>query len=70
MDKKQVTGNDKKRSFFDRKVQRQEKYQALAVTKLIPDDWDYVRLRKIDESPDIVIIQVRCLLRREHDAPG
>lgn len=70
MDKKQVTAKNTPRDFYDRKVQRQEKYQALAVTKLIPDDWDYVRLRKVAESPDSVTIHVRCLLRREQDAPG
>jgi len=60
-------GKHRRRTFFDRKVQRQEKYLAIAVTKLIPDDWDYVRLRKVDETEDSVTIHVRCLLRRGDD---
>jgi len=55
--KRQFTGVAKPRLFFDRKVQRTSTTRILSMGKVLPKDWEYVRL--IPEYMDASTIMLR-----------
>lgn len=65
-----IGGAHEPKDFFDRKIAQQGSTQYIAVTKVIPDDWDYVRITPLEQSDDTVVIRIRCLLRRDSGAQG
>jgi len=59
--KKQFTGKSKKREFFDRRVRTQGGSRVLSMGKIIPEGWSYVRLRKLSETPESVVVRLERL---------
>ena len=68
MGKKQFTGLSKPRRFYDRKVMDIGSSKAIAVTKVIPAEWTYVRIWKIKEKPKKVVLHIERLLADEQHA--
>ncbi len=60
--KKQFKGTSRARSFFDRKVQTYGYSRTLAMGKVLPKGWTYVRIRKIKEGEDFVTVKITKLL--------
>jgi len=63
------TGEAYPRKFFDRKVMRHGFSQVIAVTKIIPDDWAYVRLWPEFVGDDECVIRLECLMRSDNVPP-
>ena len=68
MSKHQFTGLSKPRRFFDRKIIDMGNSKVLAITKVIPAEWTYVRIWKIKEKPNKVVLHIEKLLADEQHA--
>lgn len=71
MDKsvKKFTGAYEPRSFFDRRVRIQGGSRVLSLGKFIPEDWSWVRVMKLEETPKSVILHFERLELNPVDAP-
>jgi len=63
--KRRFKGVSKPRSFFDRKLIRQGATRYLAVGKVLPKSWRYVRIEKLEESENHVILKTTKLLEEK-----
>jgi len=62
MSPKQFKGGAQPRTFFERTIRTAGGSRTIPVTKLLPKDWIYVRLRSTIKSKDYAIIEVQKLL--------
>lgn len=71
MSKRELKGSSEAypRKFFDRKVMRHGFSQVLAITKVIPDDWAYVRIWPEYAGEDEVVLRLECLMRSDNVPP-
>ena len=60
--KRQFKGTTKPKSHYDRKVVKMGYTITLSVGKLIPHDWSYVRIEKIEEAPTHVTLRIVKLI--------
>jgi len=65
--KRQFKSGPKTRTFFDRKVRQEGGSRVLSLSKLIPKDWTYVRIRLIRQTADYIQLDVEKLLGGERD---
>lgn len=57
-----------RRTFFDRKVLHYGQSRAVSLGKVIPKDWEYVRIGVIDKNPATVTIAITRLKVTESHA--
>jgi len=60
--KRQFRGTSKPRSHYDLKIWSIGYSRVLAVSKLIPKNWIYVRVHKVSSAEDQVTIRIEKLL--------
>lgn len=58
----------KRRTFFDRKVLHYGQSRAISLGKVIPKEWQYVRVGIIDKTPNIITVTFTRLLVSESHA--
>jgi len=66
---KRFTGAYEPRSFFDRRVRVQGGSRVLSLGKIIPDDWGWVRVWKLDETPKSITVHFERLELKPVYAP-
>jgi len=54
--------------FYDRKILKYGHSRVMAISRLIPKDWDLVRIYPLEKGTDYVIIGVRVLVRKNEKA--
>jgi len=59
---RQFKGGAKPRTFFDRKVRKEGHTRSLSLSKVIPEDWGYVRIRILKQKDDSVEIRITKML--------
>jgi len=59
--KRQFHVSTQKRTFFDRKVLNYGYSRTIALGKIIPKEWKYVRIRLIDQTPVTLTINIEKL---------
>ena len=60
--KRQFKGTGERRTFFDRKVRKVGYSRVLSMSKLIPEDWAWVRMRVLNKTNDAVEVLFTKLL--------
>jgi len=60
--KRQFSGVTKPRTFYDRKVGHYGQSRTLSLTKIIPKDWQYVRITPLKADETTFVIEVKKLL--------
>jgi len=68
--KRQFKSGPKTRPFFDRKVRQEGGSRVLSLSKLIPKDWTYVRIRLVSRSTDFISLEILKLLGGEKNEPS
>lgn len=63
--KRQFKGTSKTPKFYDRKVQHHRTGRTLSMSKVIPEDWAYVRIIPIDRGEDYIDLVIRKLMTVE-----
>jgi len=66
--KRQFKGATKPRTFFDRKVRIEGYTRSLSLGKVIPKDWQYVRIRVINKTQDFIKLEILKLMGGDNDA--
>lgn len=66
--KRQFHTAAKRRTFFDRKVIHYGASRTISLSKVIPEDWAYVRVCAIDKNPNSVTIIITKLMVSESHA--
>jgi len=66
--KRQFRGTSKPRSHYDLKIWNIGYSRVLAVSKLIPKNWIYVRVRSERDAENHVLLHVECLLEEKETA--
>lgn len=56
-----------RRTFFDRKVLNYGASRTLAVGKVIPKEWTYVRITPIEQTEDSVTIKIERMWGKKDD---
>ena len=59
---KQFKGTSKRRTFFDRKVRKVGYSRVLSMTKVVPEDWAYVRIIMMNRTSDAVEVLLEKLM--------
>jgi len=52
-----------RRTFFDRKVLKYGHSHSLSLGKILPKDWDYVRLRIVEQTEKHITLSIELLWR-------
>lgn len=60
--KRQLHVSAQKRTFFDRKVLEYGYSRTIALGKVIPADWSYVRITVVSKSDSTVTLEITKLL--------
>jgi len=60
--KRQFKGGAEPRTFFDRKVRHQGYSRSVSLGKVIPKDWQYVRIHIVQISKWAIDLQIQKLL--------
>ena len=68
--KKQFKGASRKPDFYDRKVIHSTAARLLAITKIIPEDWIYVRMWKMKQTKKAVTVIIEKLVGEDRVAPA
>jgi hypothetical protein len=66
--KRQFNHNKVKPLIYDRKVQRTGTSVVLSLTKLMPKDWLYVRIKPLEETEKKLVLEITKLWSVEDDA--
>lgn len=64
---RQFQTSAEKRSFFDRKVSPYGYSRMVALGKVMPKEWTYVRIRKIAETDRVLTITIERLRGKKDD---
>lgn len=67
--KRQFKGTSKPRTFFDRKVRQVGYTRYVALGKLIPEGWTYVRLTPLNQTPTTIEVLIERLELTKHGTP-
>ena len=65
---KQFRGTSKPRQSYDRKVRHVGYTSYVALGKVIPNDWQYVRLTPLNRSPNSVELLIEKLFGAKNNA--
>ncbi len=65
--KKQFKGTSIPKAFYDRKVRIVGYSRVLSVSKILPEDWLYVRMRVLNKLDGAVEVLFTKLMGREDD---
>jgi len=65
---RQFKGTSRPRAFYDRKVRRSGYSRVISISKIIPEDWLYVRLTPLNRTDKSVEVLIEALLRGNEDA--
>jgi len=66
--KRQFRGTSKPKTTYDRKVRPAGFTRYVAMGKVIPEDWQYVRLTLLNRTPTSIEILIERLLGRKNHA--
>jgi hypothetical protein len=66
--KKQFKLNKVKPNLYDRKVQRTGTSVVLSLTRLMPKDWLYVRIKPLEKTEEKLVLEITKLWSVEDDA--
>ena len=66
--KRQFSGTRGSRKFFDRKVLHYGYSRTLSMGKVIPKEWQYVRMKVVKTSPESITVEITKLLGGESTA--
>ena len=66
--KRQFRGTSKPRQSYDRKVRHVGYTSYVALGKVIPNNWEYVRLTPLNRTPNSVEVLIEKLLGRPNNA--
>ena len=50
--------------FYDRKILKYGHSRVMAVSRVVPKDWDLVRIYPLEKGADYVIVGIRVLVRK------
>ena len=67
--KRQFKGTQSRRRYFDRKINQTGNSRMIALTKVIPETWTYVRITPLRRTPESVEILIERLLELNTNAP-
>jgi len=70
MSKRQFQTAAQHRLFFDRKVLRYGYSATVSMGKIIPKEWTYVRVSKIEETPKTIVVRIERLRGKKDDTPN
>jgi hypothetical protein len=65
---KQFKGTGKPKTFFDRKIRPAGYTRYVALGKVLPEDWEYVRLTVINKTPNTIELLIQKLLGAQNHA--
>lgn len=65
--KRQFRGTSLPKAFFDRKVRIVGYSRVLSISKILPEDWAYVRMRVLNKTPGSVEVLFTKLMGRDDD---
>lgn len=68
MRKRQFKGGAKPRTYYDRKIRRSGFSRILAVTKLIPKSWEFIRIYTGPPVEDSLILYIEKLYGTNNNA--
>lgn len=60
--KRQFKGTGERRTFFDRKVRKVGYSRVLSMSKIIPEDWAWIRMSILNKTDDAVEVLFTKLL--------
>jgi len=60
--KRQFKAGPKTRTFYDRKVRHEGYTQSLSLGKVIPKDWQYVRIRVVQKTANFISLEILKLM--------
>ena len=66
--KRQFQTAAQRRLFFDRKVLKYGHSRSLSLGKILPKDWDYVRIRIIEQTDNHLTLSLDLLWRDTNNA--
>ena len=66
--KKQFKGTSAPKTFYDRRVRKVGYSRVVSLSKIIPEDWAWVRMRVLNKAPDTLEVLFTKLLGRDEDA--
>ena len=66
--KRQFRGTSHPKVFHDRKVRIVGYSRVLSVSKILPKEWLYVRMRVLNKTPDAIEVLFTKLMGRDDDA--
>jgi len=67
--KRQFKAGPKTRLFYDRKVRHEGYTRSLSLGKIIPKDWQYVRIKVAAQTPDFIKLEILKLMGGEKNEP-
>ena len=65
---KQFERTSQRRSFYDRRVRRTGYSRVISLSKVIPEDWTYVRITPLGVTPDSVQLLIEKLMGADDTA--
>jgi len=65
--RRQFHGTRGRRAFFDRKVRREGHARVLSLSKVIPEDWLYVRITPLNRTENTVELLIEKLYGEKKD---
>lgn len=65
---KQTGATKKAPPFFDRKILQYGESRCVALTKVIPKNWEYARITLHGSGPNSIVIQLERLVRAKPNA--
>jgi len=68
--RRQFHGTRGRRAFFDRKVRREGHARVLSLSKVIPEDWLYVRITPLNRTDNSVELLIEKLYGEKKAAPA
>ena len=63
--KRQFKGTSAPRTYYDRRVRKVGYSRVLSISKIMPEDWEYVRMRVLNKTPDTIEVLFTKLMGRD-----
>lgn len=62
---RQFTGTSAPKTFYDRKVRKVGYSRVLSMSKILPEDWAYVRMKVLNQTDGAIEVLFTKLMGRE-----